>query len=602
MEIYSTKAAANKNRRKSNLDGDIVDANDESLLDVYHQNISADIDRLAHEFSTLHEKCLEPEIPDTVDTFVRIIELRIKRYNSTKPGMRCGKMVTDQEDQYFTDAITRLSKLKIVLSEFPNTTPSLDRITDVLQQAMTLMQDEFQALLLDYTAPSEPITICKKPNSCTSLEPDNNQQDFPGYSKDNMILMQKIVAVMIHAGYQYECCQVYSTVRRDALHEQVKRFGFEKVNVEDVHKSKWASLEPDISRWVNLANYSSDVLFPAERKLGETVFSNHISVFTGLFINLIHGVTALLVDFATAVAMTKPKAKRLFKFLDIYEALGGIGRALVDESNSHVKLEEYCNLQSEISSVRGSMGETVVIIFNDLNNSIRNDTNKTPVQGGAVHPLTRYVMNYLKCAFDEYKDTLEHILRQHVHEASSQVVEDKSSLSKQLFSVIELLDANLEVKSGLYKDPSLRCIFLMNNNRFILQVVKGNKEMKEAMGDNWCRRKSSDVRNYHTSYQRETWNKLLQCITQEGVQVNGKPNRRIVKEKLKNFNGMFDEIYKTQSTWVVNDEQLLSEIRVSITAVVSPAYRSFIGRYGEGRESNEWHTSSINREANSGSL
>ncbi|KAL8258397.1 hypothetical protein R6Q59_030438 [Mikania micrantha] len=42
---------------------------------------------------------------------------------------------------------------------------------------------------------------------------------------------------------------------------------------------------------------------------------------------------------------------------------------------------------------------------------------------------------------------------------------------------------------------------------------------------------------------------------------------------------MFDEIHKTQSTWIVSDAQLLSEMRVSINAVVSPAYRSFVGRY-----------------------
>ncbi|KAJ9554573.1 hypothetical protein OSB04_018618 [Centaurea solstitialis] len=588
-KVYSSKVAGNKNRRKSNVDGGDIDDEDESMLDVYHQNIAADIDRLVREFSTLDDKGIQPEIPDTVFTFLRIIELRIKRYNSTKSGTRFGKMMMmtdDQEaDPFFTDAIKRLSKLKMVLSHFPNTS-ALDRITNLLQQTMMLMQDEFQALLLDYAAPSEPlITICKKTNSCTSLETldqsatenTNNtkkQQEcccFPGYSKENVILMQKMASFMILAGYQSECCQVYTTVRKDGLQDQLKRFGFEKVNVEDAHKSKWASLEPDISRWLYLANHCSNVLFPAERDLGETVFSDHPLVFTPLFINLINGITMLLVEFATSVAMSKPKAKRLFRFLDIYKGLVDLGTFVDESDNKHdVRIEESCRLKSEISSASDRMGEAVVNAFKDVTNYIRNDTNKTPVQGGSIHPLTRYVINYLRCAFnEEYKDTLEQILREQVNEEAT----------TQLVSVIELLDANLETKSGLYKDPSLRCIFLMNNNRFILQVVKGSKEMKEAMGDNWCRRKSSDVRNYHKSYQRETWNRLLQCITQDGIQVNGKPNRKIVKEKLKSFNAMFDEIYKTQSTWVVNDQQLSSEIRVSITAVVSPAYRSFIGRY-----------------------
>ncbi|XP_076960195.1 exocyst complex component EXO70C1-like [Bidens hawaiensis] len=225
-------------------------------------------------------------------------------------------------------------------------------------------------------------------------------------------------------------------------------------------------------------------------------------------------------------------------------------------------------------------------MFCDLEKSIRQDAAKTPVPGGAVHPLTRYVLNYLKYACD-YGNTLDQIFQQNskVNQptSSSSSFEDvdmeKTPLAAQIASVMSLLDGNLAVKSTLYKDPSLRDIFLMNNGRYILQKVKGSNEIKKLMGDNWCRRRSSEVLQYHKSYQRETWGRLLQCITQEGIQVNGKVNKKVLKEKFKNFNTMFDEIHKTQSPWVVSEEQLQSELRASISAVVIPAYRSFVGRY-----------------------
>ncbi|KAI3498385.1 hypothetical protein L1887_34158 [Cichorium endivia] len=47
-------------------------------------------------------------------------------------------------------------------------------------------------------------------------------------------------------------------------------------------------------------------------------------------------------------------------------------------------------------------------MFGDLQNSIRNDVAKTPVPGGAVHYLIRYVLNYVKYACD-YEDTLKNI-------------------------------------------------------------------------------------------------------------------------------------------------------------------------------------------------
>ncbi|KAF5793768.1 putative exocyst complex component Exo70, cullin repeat-like-containing domain superfamily [Helianthus annuus] len=571
-KVYSNKA---KNHRKSNAESpklrdddvpDTIDNADESLSNLDHDQISTAIDCFIDELST-DDKTTSPELPDIVDTFVKIVESNIKAYNNIQSGIRFAKIT--KEDELFMEAIKRLSKLKIALGEFPNSA-SFNTIKQVLQLAIVLIEDEFRAILQDSNAPSETIT--------KGAEPEwYNHDDFPGYSKENVILMNKIASVMIPAGYQYECCLAYSEIRKDELDDQIKRFEFDKVSMEDVHKSKWVSLEPDITRWVKLTNHCSRVLFVEERKLGETVFSEHLPVFTGMFINLIRGITTSLLEFPTTVAIEKPKAKRLFKFLDIYESIRDLSVAIEESDSSDVKLEEYCNLKSEISVVGDTIGEVVVNMFNDLKQTISNDNNKTTVQG-AVHPLTRYVMGYVKCAFDDYHNTLEHIFRKHVeNEASSNM--ENSSLSQQLLDVIELLDANLETKSTSYKDPSLRYIFLMNNNRFVLQLVKETNEMKQVIGDNWCRRKSSDVRNYHKSYQRETWTKLLQWLTQEGIQVHGKPSRRVLKDRFKNFNAMFDEIHKTQSTWVVSDQQLLSEMRVSINAVVSPAYRSFIGRY-----------------------
>ncbi|XP_071688574.1 exocyst complex component EXO70C1-like [Rutidosis leptorrhynchoides] len=555
--------AKSKNRKKGN--AEVVDDQDESLLNIDHDQISIEIDNLMEQSSNDNEKSNSTRVPNTVDTFVRIIESKIKAYNALKSGSRFGNMMND--DEYFIEAIRRLSKLKVVLSE---NTSSFDNINKILQQAMLLMEEEFRALLLDLNASYEPIA------KGATLE-SNNEDEFPGYSEENVNLMSKIALIMIDTGYKYECCQVYGTIRKDELMEQLKRYEFEKLNVEDVHKSKWASLEPDITRWVKLTNHCSNVLFPAEKKLGETIFSHH---FSGVFINLIRDITTSLIEYANAVAMEKPKGKRLFKFIDMYEAIRSLRAVIEDSLSSDVEPDESSTLKSEISSAGDNIGEAVVNMFYDLKSNIQSDSNKTTVSGGGVHPLIRYVMNYIKCAVEEYQKTLEHIFRQYVKVGNEPISDvNNSSLSTQLLSVIDLLEANLETKSGLYKDLSLRYIFLMNNYRYILQVVKSTNEMKQLIGDNWCLRKSSDVRNYHKSYQRETWTKLLQWLTQEGVQVNGKPSRKRLKERFKNFNAMFDEIHKTQSGWVVSDDQLLSEIRVSISAVVSPAYRSFVGRY-----------------------
>lgn len=74
--------------------------------------------------------------------------------------------------------------------------------------------------------------------------------------------------------------------------------------------------------------------------------------------------------------------------------------------------------------------------------------------------------------------------------------------------------------------------------------------------------------------------------------MNGKVSKPILKERFKSFNSMFDEIHKVQSSWVVSDEQLQSELRVSVSAVMIPAYRSFVGRFKQhfdhGRQSEKY--------------
>ncbi|KAE8075919.1 hypothetical protein FH972_014600 [Carpinus fangiana] len=275
--------------------------------------------------------------------------------------------------------------------------------------------------------------------------------------------------------------------------------------------------------------------------------------------------------------MTKQcSAEKLFKFLDMYETLRDVVPAM----------EGLFELKNEATTARCRLGEATILMFADLENSIKADTGKTLVPGGAMHPLMRYTMNYLKYAC-EYTDTLEQVFREHYYSRldETQSFDDDDQKNKiseqppqttlfslQLMRVMELLDSNLETKAKLYKDVGLSNIFMMNNGRYILQNIKGSTEIHDLMGNKWSHKRSSDLKQYHKNYQRETWSKLVGCLSNEGLNVNRKVVRSVLKERFKSFNQMFNEIHKTQSTWVVSDKQNQSELRVSISAVVIPAY------------------------------
>lgn len=532
------------------------------------------------------------EIPDFIEKYLDLVEEKISNHESLDTKLKV------KDDASFFKAVEQISKLYkknvsgVVFNLDSNQKPLMNRIGRIQQRAMSYLEDEFRSFLEDsrmgeseqkHHDQSGAADQCALPDQDQSADDQSNDSYFfPGYSDEVLSSLNKIAKEMISGGHESECCEVYMITRRNVIEEALNKLGFDNISIDEVQKLQWEALEREIPPWITAFKQCANVYFPGERKLAETIFSDYPSLSDSLFSNLTRGVFIQLVNFSEAVAISKRSTEKLFKFLDIYETLRenvcAIDKVFPEECGKE--------LRAETTRARCRIGETAICIFGDLESSIKSDTGKTPVPGGAVHPLTRYTMNYLKYACDEYKDTLENVFKEHseIERADSDYYDGdhskkQSPFSVQLMRIMDLLDSILESKSKLYKDVSLSCIFMMNNGRYMLQKIKGSAEIHEAMGDTWCRKRSSDVRNYHKSYQRETWTKLLGCLSNEGLSVNGKVVKTVLKEKFKSFNAMFDEIHKTQSSWVVYDEQLQSELRVSIQAVVIPAYRSFLGRF-----------------------
>ncbi|KAF8046689.1 hypothetical protein N665_3518s0006 [Sinapis alba] len=485
------------------------------------------------------------QIPQFVGKFLDLFEDKLSKHNSDSGEPKTTTWYQDPEEvSSLLDAVDRVSKLmKLLLNTkscLDHHEPLINHTGSIQQRAMAFLEDEFRILLEE----SEPVIVTDDNHDQIMMAPESIE--YPGYSEKVVTLLKNIAEKMKGGGYRWECREVYLVERRNILMRTLKQdCEFEKVSIDEVLKMSWGELEREIPIWNKTFKKCSSLFFPGELKLAEKIFSgdDEGSLFC---IVVTHCLAFQFFGFYEAVAMTKRSTEKLFKILDIYETLRESFPAAMEEE-----------LRNEVTSARSRLGETAINIFLDLENSIKSDSSKTPVPGGAVHPLTRYTMNYLKYSC-EYKDTLEQVFKSH-----------------------STMEQEEEAKSKLYKDIPLSCIFMMNNGRYIVQKIKGSAEIHQVVGDPWCRRRSSELRNYHKNYQRETWGKLLGFLGHEGLMHNGKIVKPNLKERFKSFNATFDEILKTQTTWVVNDEQLQSELRVSITAVMIPAYRAFMARFGQ---------------------
>uniref|UniRef100_A0A1J3EXM5 Exocyst subunit Exo70 family protein n=1 Tax=Noccaea caerulescens TaxID=107243 RepID=A0A1J3EXM5_NOCCA len=374
--------------------------------------------------------------------------------------------------------------------------------------------------------------------------------------------LNAIALRMVAGGFGKECSRVYSSRRREFLEESLSRLHLRGLSMEEVQDTPWQELEDEIDRWIKAAAMVFRVFFPSERLLCDRVFSDlPVSSVTDLsFMEVCRGTTTQLLNFADAIALGSRLPERLFKVMDLYEAI----QDLIPKMETLFS-NKYCSpLRHEAVAIHKRLGEAIRGIFMELENLIRRDPPKTAFPGGGIHPITRYVMNYLRAACKS-RQSLEQILDQTGNETGS----DTRPLSVQIRWVLELLESNLEGKKRTYRDPSLCFLFMLNNGKYILDKASDN-ELGSILGDDWNVKQTAKLRQYHSNYRRSSWNQVVALLRTDS------PYPKLI-ENLRLFNARFHEVCLTQSQWVVTDGQLREELRSSVAKIVSPAYSNFIG-------------------------
>ncbi|KAJ7537163.1 hypothetical protein O6H91_12G101000 [Diphasiastrum complanatum] len=503
-----------------------------------------------------------------------------------------------------------------------------NRAQNILQVAMLRLQEEFRHLLATHSQPLDPDLIADHLDSSLSLNPekatdlesqsslevsitsnyhelseDVDSQSSGEEEEKNVPVaepltdriidllppevvknLHEIAQRMVSAGFQRECCQVYGSARKSVLEESLGRLGFEKLSIDEVHKMTWEALEVRIRKWIQTLNVGVKVLYAGERQLCENIF-NEQGLAESCFAEISRASITHLLNFGEAIAVSRTSPEKLFKVLDMYETL----RDLVADLSAIFSGESFAGVREEVSGILSRLGQTAKRTFAEFGNAISRDTSRVPVPGGAVHPLTRYVMNYASFLFD-YADTLKQLFADDTDMPEFQgdgerisMHDNLSPLALHSIRITHVLQSNLDEKSKLYKDHALTYLFLMNNVRYIVQKVKDSDLLRALLGDDWLRKHTSLVRKYATDYQRSAWNVVLACLKDEGIRASGSfsngVSKAVLKERFKSFNAAFEDILKAQSSWLVPDSQLRLELRISIAEKLLPAYRSFLGRY-----------------------
>ncbi|OWM89329.1 hypothetical protein CDL15_Pgr024074 [Punica granatum] len=479
----------------------------------------------------------------------------------------------------------------------------LVRAQRLMQAAMKRLEKEFYYILSTNREYLDPESVSNRSSrastrtsSVSDYEDDSEEDEFRFAGPDSSpsvqseedrvstIVMTDLKAIadcMIASGYGKECVNIYKVVRKSIVDEALYHLGVDRsVSIREIQKMEWEVLERKIRGWLRAVKFSVRTIFYGEQILCDHVFSASLPIRQSCFNEIARDGALALFGFPQSVAKSKKlSAEKMFRTLDMYEAIANLWPEIESifsyDSTSDVRLQAVNSLIK--------LGDAACLMLADFESAIEKDSSKS-VPSGGVHPLTRYVMNYLAFLAD-YTEVLSDIIadwplkgQSHLPESYFNLDDESysSAMSARIAWVVLLLLCKLDGKAAVHKDVALSYLFLSNNLQYIVSKVR-QSNLKDLLGDDWVAQHESKFKQYIANYERVGWSRVIDSLpppAAHAADTNG------VKDYFKRFNAEFESAYRKQLNWVVYNPELRDEIKVSLAKKLLPAYTALYKAHG----------------------
>jgi len=499
------------------------------------------------------------------------------------PDVSCSLFLHDgaagqaEEAQGFLRAAAELHRAMLFFAA-DTTNPSsqsghgLVQAQELLQTAMRRLQLELQFLLDKH---------------------DESQQQAAGASAAGASSIRAVAKAMMAAGYGKECISTFKSHRRTALATKLQRLlGFSPPTASGsssnslsssslFHKLTWEQIDGNIiPSWIATATVAFSSLFTGEKDLCDTVFARDAAVREAVFAAIANDQATSLLGIAdAAVARARRTPERLFRVLDVHDSLTEVLPMLLSVFGDNSEVA------TRAAVVVTKVGEAARGTLSSFEAAIQKEPSKATTAGGAVHPLTRYVMNYLVFLAD-YQEGLALIYEQaDAAGAESVSVVASGNVSPEHYSVstssssscfyssspihrlVSVLLGKLDAKAGCYREVALSYLFLANNTKYVANKVAGSGRLQGVLGEEWAEAQGAKARAHVDVFVRAAWGKVMAAISS----VPQEPE--VVEAAVLEAVGMQDQ-------WVAADEEMGGALRAAATAAAVPKYRMFYRRYG----------------------
>ncbi|XP_006350742.1 exocyst complex component EXO70A1-like [Solanum tuberosum] len=504
------------------------------------------------------------------------------------------------EAKQFLDAVIDLQHAMQFVVKESSTSQLLVRAQNLMKIAMKRLQKEFYTILagnryfLDSESGSRESTRYSGSDEDQGSEDDNAEIEArfaeisitdEGEKVSVAVDLKAIADCMIEAGYGKECSKIYELNRKSVIEETLYYLGVENICPSTVQKMDWKDLEKKIKIWLNAVKVAVSTLFYGERILCDQVFSISDSIRESCFTGIAKDSALTLFTFPEMVAKYKKLSlEKMFRILDLYDSIS----ELLSEIEVIFGFDSTVAVKSQALTSMAKLRDAARAMLAEFESAIKKDSSKV-VAGGGIHPLTRYVMNYL-IFLSDYSGPVSDIIadwkavvKSPLPESYllSPIADDGESpsciVSVRLTWLILVLLCKLDGKAGFYGDVPLSYLFLANNLNYVVSKVR-QSSLKLLLGPDWLSNHESKVEQYMANFKRMGWSSVMTSLPENST---AEISPAEAKECFCKFSLSFEETYWKQRSWVIPDPKLRDEVKISLAKKILSAYRPFYHKYGE---------------------
>ncbi|XP_008807171.2 exocyst complex component EXO70I-like [Phoenix dactylifera] len=369
------------------------------------------------------------------------------------------------------------------------------------------------------------------------------------------------------------CIDIFVKVRYRRAAKALMRLSPEYLRAyapEEIDGMEWEGLEAAISLWIHHFEVAVRLVLAAEKRLCRGALGGVMdgAVWPECFAKIADRIMAVFFRFGEGVARSSNEPQKLFKLLDMLDALDRIRPAFISTFDG----EAGGDIRARCRELQKLLVHAAARAFWELGLKIEGLQDRAPPpRDGSVPKIVRYAVNYLKClAGGGYAASMERVLRTEAvwkagPLAARPDAEEEDLLSDALSNVLEALQRNVEAKRGEYgsRDRVVPHVMAMNAYWYIYMRTRGS-ELAALVGEETMRRRfKTAAEEAAYSYQEEAWGPLVRLLTATG-------------DVEAFMMGLDENLRRHRSGYCVPDGDLREQIKEAVAKVVVEAYAGFL--------------------------